>query len=217
MLNGGIRGSNPSVWLDLLTRVEDSFQPDVIVVVFFLRDGVRSTSIHHFFGPIRDKIARRNDASQLYGYSYIYRVLRDAADRELVGHDYTRHLHAGYFARNRARRAHWKTQQQHLREIFTIARARSAAVGLVVFPVLAGLKDDPYPFERIVRMLRRFGRINDVSVHDLLEDFRGLYGPDLWISGFNQHPNERAHAIAAEALYPFVLRLLREAEGPDPR
>lgn len=216
VLNGAIAGSYPSHWYELLQSLLEPFAPDAIVVVFFLRDGTQLQSINHFFGPIRDTIVARNAASPLYRYSYIYRVLRDARDRQFVAEDYTRELHAGYFGRGE-RSQHWRNQQEDLQLIFGTARERGIPVLFVVFPVLAGLDEEPYPFERITRLLERFARQHDVPVHDLLEDFRGLDGPDLWVSAYDQHPNESAHAIVAEALLPFVREMIGEARSPAPK
>jgi hypothetical protein len=41
-------------------------------------------------------------------------------------------------------------------------------------------------------------------VLDLFDAFRGRDGPSLWVHPTNQHPNEEAHAIAAEALGRFL-------------
>jgi len=56
----------------------------------------------------------------------------------------------------------------------------------------------------------RFFR-KSLPVHDLFADFRGHDAPELWVSALDQHPNEKAHALAAESLLSFVAELLREA------
>ena len=49
--------------------------------------------------------------------------------------------------------------------------------------------------------------------------FNGYDGPELWVHPNNQHPNEKAHAIVADAIFRFlreqglVERRLRSA-GP---
>ena len=52
----------------------------------------------------------------------------------------------------------------------------------------------------------------------LLAAFEGHDGPELWAHPSNQHPNERAHAIAADALAGFLLRegLLATPTGAGP-
>lgn len=76
-----------------------------------------------------------------------------------------------------------------------------------VFPVLAGLDED-CPFRDICELLVEFAPSHDMPAHSLLPAFLGRHGPDLWVSSFGQHPNEEAHAIAAESLLPFVIGLL---------
>ena len=39
---------------------------------------------------------------------------------------------------------------------------------------------------------------------NLLPAFMGMDGTQLWVSPFDQHPNERGHAVAAEAMLPFI-------------
>ena len=39
---------------------------------------------------------------------------------------------------------------------------------------------------------------------------------ELWVSPYNQHPNARAHAMAAESLRPFVAGLLKSATAASP-
>ena len=212
VLNGGIPGSYPAHWLELLTEIVDVYRPHAIVAVFFLRDGTRMSAINHFFGPIRDEIVLRNANSLLYRSSYIVRVLRDRRDRQLVGESYTRALHRGYFG-NDTQTAHWTRTQNDLEQIFSVAKERSIPLGLVAFPVLAQLAEESYPFERIGDRVLRFGRSHRVPTYNLLDDFRGHDGPELWISALDQHPNADAHAIAAEGLALFTAGLVWRAEG----
>jgi len=150
VMNGGIPGSYPAHWLELFDRVVDEFQPDLVLSVFFLRDGASNINSNgSFFGPIRRFVATRNAESLLYSYSYIYRVLRDASDRRLVGQRYTRMLNLAYTG-DEAQTRHWRVQQDHLREIFSKSREREIALGFVVFPVLAELDADRYPFEQCI-------------------------------------------------------------------
>jgi hypothetical protein len=45
-------------------------------------------------------------------------------------------------------------------------------------------------------------------VNELLPFFMGEHPPDLRVSSLDQHPNEKAHAIAARGLEPFLLNLM---------
>lgn len=208
--NGGIAGSLTSDWLYLWNRVGRDFEPDVVLIVFFLRDGTRTGSIPEFFQAIRDDVVRRNRASFGYRHSALYRVFRDRLDRAAVAERYTDALHRAYLG-SAEETAEWRRARRNLRRLRDRARRRGAEVGLAVFPVLVELEGD-YPFQEIVDLLLRFAAENDLPAHDLLPAFRGRRGPDLWVSAYDQHPNERAHAIAAESLEPFVGERLRAAE-----
>src|SRR5262245_19159729 len=74
ILNGGLPGSHTEDWVQLWQRVGGAFDPDLVVVVFFLRDGTRMSARNSFFGPIRRDIVLRNERSRLYEYSYAFRM-----------------------------------------------------------------------------------------------------------------------------------------------
>ena len=80
-------------------------------------------------------------------------------------------------------------------------------VGFVVFPILAEL-DENYPFRRICNLLIDFAKVNQMPAHSLLPAFQGKFGPDLWISPFDQHPNAAAHRLAADSMYRFTIELV---------
>lgn len=212
MLNAGVPGSVPTDWLETFGAMATAFQPDVVLVVFFLRDGTALTSIDHFFGPIRNSIGARNASSPLYQVSALYRAIRDVQDRHRVADDYTSVMHQGYFGSERETAA-WRKERAALETLFERAREQRMGTGLVVFPVLAGLGDDRYPFAEIVDLLVEFGAQQKVATHDLLGAFSGHYGPDLWVSAYDQHPNELGHEIAAEDMTPFVRALLAQTEA----
>lgn len=211
VLNGGLGASLTDRWLKVFQRVGDGFEPDVVIAVFFLRDGTETHLLGDFFGPIRDEIALRNRRSFPYRNIYLYRVFRDRRDRAQVAIRYLRVFHDSYFG-DESETAEWRRAQENLLRIRDLARQRSALFGLAVFPVLADLDRADYPFGAICEEVESFARTHDIPVLSLLPAFRGRNGPDLWVSAFDQHPNERAHAIAAESLLPFVRDLLARSE-----
>jgi lysophospholipase L1-like esterase len=209
VLNGGIIGSLTDLWVELWDAAKDPFAPDVVLIVFFLRDGTLATSIPAFFDDIRDEVAERNAESILYQSSYAYRTLRDARDGAAIRANYTAEFQAAYFG-DESQTAEWVRARANLRRLHADARARSVPFGFAVFPVLAGLRGDDYPFQGICDLLADFASDEGMAVHALLPDFRGLAGPDLWVSALDQHPNEEAHRIAARSLLPFVAELLND-------
>lgn len=211
VLNGGIHGSLTKDWLQLFRRIEDRYDPDVVVSVFFLRDGTMTGSVPAFFDPIRDSIVARNRASWLYRFSYVYRIVRDDLDRRLISEAYTKEFHQAYFG-DGAETAEWRRAQRHLLRLRDLAAERGAVSGLVVFPVLVDLRADAYPFERICDEVLELAARHEIPSLDLLPAYRGRYSPELWVSPVDQHPNAEGHRIAAEALLPFIQQLLEEHE-----
>lgn len=208
VLNGGmLRGSLPRHWWTKWQRVAPEFDPDVVLIVFFLRDGTDTGSIPAFFGVVRDEITARNAADPAYRHLYLYRMVRDALDRDLVATRYTQAFRDAYFG-SEAEQKEWRSAQYNVLQIRDAAVSRGAAVGFVIYPILVDLDREEYPFQDICDRLERFAVENDLPVLNLLDAFRGRHGPDLWVSSFDQHPNAAGHAIAAEAITPFVADLL---------
>ncbi|MBM4311484.1 MAG: hypothetical protein FJ119_11145, partial [Deltaproteobacteria bacterium] len=210
VLNGGVPGSLTGQWLELLEKHGDDFNPDVVLAVFFLRDGTNVKSIDDFFDPIRKNIVERNRASLLYRHVRVFRLAKDYVDRMLVATAYSRSINRAYFG-NTKQTAEWQRAQRNLLLIRQYAESRSAAMGLIIFPVLVELNES-YPFKRVCNTIADFARENDIPVHSLLPAFLGMNGSDLWVSAYDQHPNEKAHRIAAESMLPFVRALLKQAD-----
>jgi lysophospholipase L1-like esterase len=215
VVNGGISGSLTGQWVELLRRVGPQLEPDVVLAVFFLRDGTRDRTISDFFGVIRDEIAQRNAESALYQASYLTRWIRDLQDRQRVARAYTETLLDAYFGAGE-QTAQWHLAQRHLLVLRDRAQAQGAVFGLAVFPVLVEL-DEGYPFRAISDLLMEFAAAHGIPAHDLLPAFLGREAADLWVSPLDQHPNEAGHAVAADSLLPFVRALLEQAATRDGR
>lgn len=210
ILNGAIDGSLTSAWLELYREVEDSFDPDLVLFVFFLRDGTEIGSLGAFFGPIRHQIAERNEDSSWYRYCYLYRVVRDSQDRRDIQTAYIERFRRAYFGGS-AETAEWRLARKNLLEIRRLAEARGARVGLVVFPVLVELAGD-YPFQAICAEILRFCEEAGIPAMNLLDAYRGKQATELWVSSLDQHPNVEGHRIAADGIEPFLLELLKAGE-----
>ena len=206
VLNGGIPGSQTGDWVDLLQKVGDSYQPDVIIIVFFLRDGTLTSSMGSFFGPIRDHIVAQNQVSALYQSVYLYRLVKDFQDRSLISDSYTQAMNESYFG-DRQQTQEWRIAQTNLRSMKMMGEGIHAKVGLIIFPVLADFSDR-YPFQTIVDEVSRFGRDSQLPTLNLLPAFKGRNASDLWVSALNQHPNPAGHELAANAMLEWVRKLV---------
>lgn len=208
VLNGGLRGSLTNQWVELLERVKGPFHPDVILIVFFLRDGTRTSAADGFFGPIRDEIVSHNQKSSLYQSVYLFRWYQDHKDRLLISESYAKALNDSYFGAVGQTRE-WRTAQSNVRRIQAIGKEIHAKVALVVFPVLAELNDS-YPFRKVCDLITQYGTENNIPTHNLLPAFMGKDASELWVSSSNQHPNALGHEIAANSILPFLRQLLQE-------
>ncbi len=206
ILNGGIAGSLTDQWVDLLNRTKDTFKPDVILIVFFLRDGTTTSSMGSFFGPLRKKVQTRNETSLLYRNIYMYKWLQDRIDRNYLSKQYLIKLNKSYLGNNKQTKE-WEKAKKNILQIKRTGENMEAEIGLVVFPVLFEL-DNNYPFTNICKTIIEFGNNNNIHTHSLLPAFLGEQGPSLWVSPVNQHPNEKGHKIAADSILPFLNNLL---------
>jgi hypothetical protein len=59
----------------------------------------------------------------------------------------------------------------------------------------------------------RLCREDGIAHPSLLPAFRGRRAADLWVSEINKHPSAEGHALAADALLPFVLVLMRDSHA----
>ncbi|MBX7183791.1 MAG: SGNH/GDSL hydrolase family protein [Vicinamibacteria bacterium] len=97
---------------------------------------------------------------------------------------------------------------QGLTEIATLAHEHKVPLIVAVFPLFGNPLDRSYPFESIHQKLAEVCRPLGVMFVDLLPYYRGLDWKLLVVEGAaDEHPNEVAHRIAAEAL-------LRAVDGP---
>lgn len=208
ILNGGMPGSLTDDWVDLLLRIKDSSELDVVLMVFFLRNGSRTGSMGAFFGPIRQELENRHQQMWLYQYSYIFRLYQDARDRAYLSDKYSKALNDSYFG-GPGETEEWEIAKANILRIQGIAQEMDAKVGLVVFPVLVELNEN-YPFKAVCEVIAEYSRENDIPTHSLLPAFMGQDGPSLWVSSYDQHPNRVAHQIAADSMLPFLKQLLKD-------
>ena len=156
---------------------------------------------------ILNEITLKNRHSFFYQYCFTYRFIKDLLDRSKISTRYTDILNNAYRG-DKEQTKWWNLTQEHLLSIKSLAYENSAAVGFVIFPVLVELNKN-YPFMEISTHLEEFALSNGLHLHNLLPAFLGHYGPNLWVSSYDQHPNEKAHQIAAESMLSFTKDLLK--------
>jgi len=215
VFNGGIPGSLTVAWSGLLFDFGEAFQPDLVVAVFFLRDGVAGVTTDHPIKQIRAAMQRLEETSWAYRRVHLVRWLYGRRALHSLSERYLGQLRDSYLG-DEADHGEWWRARSELLRMRSRSRRLGADFSMVVFPMLFQLGDD-YPLADVCAEIERFARERDMPVFSLLPTFRGMDGPELWISAFDQHPNEEAHRIAADALYPFVEQRIRAGDDPEVR
>lgn len=70
----------------------------------------------------------------------------------------------------------------------------------VLYPLLEGLEQDPYPLKKIYDMVGGMLQSAGIPYLDLTSVFRGRETSSLWVHEVDHHPNGQAHRLAAEAI-----------------
>jgi lysophospholipase L1-like esterase len=81
-------------------------------------------------------------------------------------------------------------------------RAQGGRLVILLFPLLYDF--DHYAFPSIHARLADFCRSHDIPLLDLLPAYSKHRAEDLWVHPTDHHPNEVAHAVAADELYTFL-------------
>jgi hypothetical protein len=204
VLNGGIAGSLTDTWVALYEQQRELFRPDLVLVVFFVRDGTRME-------PVADRLAaaslERIHDEPLARVSKAYRYFRE----KFLAIHFARQLEQFFvdsYVGTPEQTAEWRRAQQNLLTLRDMAAADGARFGMASFPMLYGLEREPYPFQPAMDALERFCAAHGIRHLSLLPAFLGRQSSDLWVSTANKHPNAEGHAIAARTLLPFVRELM---------
>jgi lysophospholipase L1-like esterase len=107
----------------------------------------------------------------------------------------------------------WEGLRAKLAQLHRDCTEAHADFRMVLFPFMQNLGPD-YPFREADAKLVAFCKSEKIPVLDLEPVFREHAGESLTVSRFDAHPNERAHAIAAEAIEKDLLSDLVEPPHP---
>jgi hypothetical protein len=97
----------------------------------------------------------------------------------------------------------WEQQQERLKQFRDSCHNAGGRFSVVIFPFMHSLGPDN-PYKPAHERLDHFCRENEVPYLDLLPTFEAHAGENLTVNRYDAHPNERAHAIAADAIREFL-------------
>ena len=210
VLNGGIAGSLTGKWVALYEYERRfQFQPDLVLVVFFIRDGTRMSD---FADPLAAENVAKIRADPLAKISIAYRYLRERRLAVGFAGQLEQYFTDSYTGGPQAT-AEWRRAQENLATLRDMAKADGARFAVATFPMLYGFDEHPYPFQAAMDAIAGFCRAQGMPYMSLLPYFRGRRAEDVWVTEINKHPNDLGHAIAAEALLPFVVDVMRRPPG----
>jgi hypothetical protein len=111
----------------------------------------------------------------------------------------------------------WLAAQQALRTIGGLCRAEGVPLVVAVFPLFGNALDEGYPFTAEHAKVAQAASESGAKVVDLLPRYRGLRWELLVVDGpRDEHPNEIAHRIAAQALVRAVDDLVPRSSPAHP-
>lgn len=194
-----LQGYNTQDEASLYEHVVSYFRPDILLIVYFLNDV--NLPPRREFGPLPDvsplvaALRRRLDVADLafeglFGPSYRARFIRQG---RLAYQEDQPGLHS---------------VTRGLERIAQRARADRVPVLFAVFPWLSDLDRDSYPFLAAHREVLRIAARLGFRTVDLLDALSGHDAEKLWVHVIDHHPNELAHELTADALYPRIVSLL---------
>lgn len=200
-INTGQPGYNTVMEKELLERRGLDYRPDVVLLSFVPNDVERD--IHtdrpkvEFFEEFTTSYADQDWFSE---YSEVWMLVRRKVLRYSAGKSYLRESIDSYLSEPEK----WNRCRDALTEIRDLCRQNDCKLGVAIFPFFVNLNGD-YPFQPIHDHVRKFCEEAEIPVVDLRESFREFEGPELWVHPTDQHPNEQAHRIAAEAIAKFLV------------
>lgn len=101
----------------------------------------------------------------------------------------------------------WERHTQTLREIAAVCAKRGTPLLVATFPFFTREWDD-YRLAEVHRNLGAFWSELGVAHVDLLDAYRATPASELGIGRFDSHPNELAHALAAERIFATARELV---------
>lgn len=207
VLNAGVQGYNTRDEVLYLERRWLALDPDLVLIIFYINDAYDDDAIINWgeelgiYEPRPAGLARYSYLFDLAQHNYRAHQRSKAVETYYKSHYFTQ---ARQFLENPGRaKVEWPVCRAALQRAAEICHQRNIQVGLVIFPELYKLNRG-YPFLEIHKLVSDTCRLAGIPVLDLLDAFRGREPESLWVHPSDHHPNELAHALAAQAIEKFV-------------
>ena len=193
----------------LTNQVNSPYQLDQVVLVYCLND--IGDLLPEMDQALQQVYADEEHSGWLRRHSYFVNTVYSRLSLRLnpdLKH-YFNLLLAGY------RGPVWQQQRQRLKELRDLTQSHGGRLSVVTFPFFEALGSD-YKYQFVHDQLDQYWRDLGVPHLDLLPIYRDLPPRQLMVNRFDAHPNERAHALAAAALDPFLQQQMAASLRPRP-
>jgi lysophospholipase L1-like esterase len=205
VINMAQRGWATANEAEFLRRLGWQFDPDLVILQFYLNDAYESGPNFEF---------REGRRVLLLPDAFARGYIQSSALAALVTRGVNGLLFGVLFRESAELYAKgapgWRQMRAALREIGDSARARGTPVLFVLFPALLPGKWTPatYPAADVYRQVAHEAAASGLRVLNLAETFAAQRGDwkQWWATPYDSHPNARAHALAAEAIEGFIRR-----------
>ncbi|MDA0990748.1 MAG: SGNH/GDSL hydrolase family protein [Verrucomicrobia bacterium] len=221
VLNAGVQGYNTRDEVLYLEQrwLPAGIEPDLVLIVFYLNDAYSDNT---FLNMGQTLGVYLNQPEGLAKVSRIWDLAQHKFRARKVTQQTEDYYHNHFFT-NAATflgapgdfSIDWNDSRAALARARELATENDFQLGVIIFPELHRL-DDHYPFEQIHALVGATCRQLGIPVMDLLDTYRGHDPRRLWAHPSDHHPNEKAHAMAAEAIDDFVRREFLSGTGPKP-
>ena len=203
-------GWDTEMELSVLTLYGDQgFQADVVVLIYCLND---IGDIVPEWQEILRRVYEAPTPGFLAQHSYFFNTLyyRWKATHDSGISKYYDFVLKSYEG------AVWEKQKRRLRALRDLVDSQGGQLLVVTFPFVHDLGRD-YQYRSVHARLDEAWRDLKVPHLDLLSAFEAYPNAELVVNSYDAHPNERAHAIAAEPIAAFIDDHLPDSASPDDR
>ena len=207
VVNMAQRGWTTANEAEFLRRLGWQFDPDLVIVQFYLNDAYESQPGMHFEEGRRLYLLPLQFWQGYIRRSTLSSLVSQAVNGLLFGVLFRQEENEGRYEESAPG---WGQMRAALQEIGDSARGRAVPALLVLFPDLTPGEwtAETYPSRDIHERVAATARSAGLEVLDLAPAFAAEGGDwkRWWASPYDAHPNEAAHAVAAAA----VARHLRQ-------
>jgi len=185
VINAGVGNYNSAQQVAYFSSRGIALQPDELILGFYINDAEPTPA---------------PNASLLARHSYVYVLASSLWEAVARGTGLRPTLITYYEGLYDDRNPGWSACRQALLDLIQLCRREGVKLSIVLIPELHAPNRD-YPFRSVHARIAEIAQQNGVRAIDLLPAFDGIDPRSLWVSPGDTHPNARAHAIIANALY----------------